>query len=85
MKATIEKVEIISGPSAGKGWGRQMQKVTTSEGVYIDNKAGFKGPFWRAPDYSTMEGQEVIFTPVNDDNYEAKAGDRGYYQWIRLG
>jgi len=85
MKAIIEEVDIISGSTAGSGWRRDMQKITTSEGVYIDNKPGFKGPFWRAPNYSTMEGQEVEFTPVDDDNTDhAPAGDRGYFQWIRL-
>jgi len=88
MKAIIEKVEIILGSEAGERWGRPMQKITTSNGEYIDNNVGIKGSFWRAPDYSTMKGQEVEFTPVNDDNDDnddnAKAGDRGYYQWIRL-
>lgn len=84
MKATIESVEIISGENAGKGWKRPMQKVTTSEGVFIDNDINFRGPFWKAPDYSALISQEVEFTPVNDYNKEMKAGPRGYFQWIRL-
>jgi len=86
MIATINNVEIIRGAAAGQGWGRPMQKITTTEGIYMDNDVGVKGSFWRAPDYSDMIGDEVEFTPVNDDNIdEAAAGDRGYFQWIRLG
>ena len=85
MKATIEKVETVEGHTVGSGWRQPMQKITTDKGVYIDRKAGHKGSFWRAPDYSTMEGQEVEFIPVNDNNVaNAPAGDRGYYQWMRL-
>ena len=81
VKAIIEKVEIVEGSEAGIRWRIQMQKITTSEGVYIDNNVDTKGSYWKAPDYSTMIGQEVEFTPVNDNNIDnAPAGDRGYYQ-----
>lgn len=85
MRATIVDVEIIRGSTAGERWGRPMQKITTSEDVYIDNDVNVKGNYWRAPDYSTMKGQVVDFIPVDDNNNNgAPAGPRGYYQWIRL-
>ena len=46
MKAIIEEVEIINGSAAGDNWGRPMQKITTSKGVYIDNDVGVKGSYW---------------------------------------
>lgn len=86
MKATILSVDTIRGKELKYykySWNIPMQEITTDKGVLIDNKAGRKGEYWRAPDYSKMIGKEVEFDVVDCNNNEIPFNTEKR-QWLRL-